>query len=105
LPAFDLTANDGVINAVRQLLMTRAQQAPALAALVIADHADVLGHYDRRSPLAAEVCQQQGLLRSGANFGDDEFFHLWGLVAAHIAAIALDVAPETTVDAAEVAAQ
>ncbi|MFT3927938.1 MAG: hypothetical protein QM778_35750 [Myxococcales bacterium] len=102
VPAFDLSANDGIVNAVRQLLTTRTNQEHALAALVIADHADVLGYYDRRSPLAPELCQRGGLFRSGAHFGDDEFFHLWGLVAAHIASVAIgEVAPSST----EIAAQ
>jgi hypothetical protein len=108
VPSFDLSANDGLVNAVRQLLVTRSQQDHALAAVVIADHADVLGHYDRRSPLAPDVCEQVGVLRSGANFGDDEFFQLWGLVAAQIASIALDVGTESATEeqeAEEVAAQ
>lgn len=112
VPSFDLSVNDGLVNTVRQLLVTRAQQEHALAAVVIADHADVLGHYDRRSPFAPEVCEQGGLLRSGANFGDDEFFHLWGLVAAQIASIALSGAVDAherdtgcAADEEEVAAQ
>jgi hypothetical protein len=103
VPAFDFTANDGLFNSARQLLMTRIHQDQALAAIVIADHADVLGYYDRRSPLSPDVCRQPGLLRCGANFGDDEFFHVWGLVAAHIASIAITVAAER--DPEEAAAQ
>jgi len=100
VPALDLAANDGVVNAARQLLTTRAQHNDPLAALVIADHADVVGYYDRRSLLAPETCTRRGLLRSGANFGDDEFFHLWGLVAALVSASALSETPAAEADIA-----
>ncbi len=109
VPAFDFAANDGLVNAVRQLPMTRVHQDQAPAAVVIADHADVLGYYDERSAWSLEL-RRPGLLRSGANFGDDEFFHVWGLVAAHIASNALEGRTEDMVrvaedDAEEAAAQ
>ena len=66
--------NDGVVNTARQLL----DPAPSeqFGGLVIADHGDVLGHYDRRDALAAGHTNA-GLFHSGAGFGDDEFFSLY----------------------------
>src|SRR5436309_2173561 len=66
--------NDGVVNTARQLL----DPAPSeqFGGLVIADHGDVLGHYDRRDALAAGHTNA-GLFHSGAGFGDDELFTLY----------------------------
>lgn len=85
LPAFDLAANDGLVNGARQLLLSRGATRDALAAVVIADHADVLGYYEQTDWLDEREGSRPGLLRSGANFGDDQFFHLWGVIAARIA--------------------
>ena len=46
---FDELDNDAVVNTARQLL-----PGAELAAIVYADHADVLGHYDRRDPAASD---------------------------------------------------
>jgi triacylglycerol lipase len=73
---FDDIDNDAVVNSARQLL-PRA----SLGAIVHADHADVLGHYDRRDPLHPQRFIKEGVFRSGAQFGDDEFFELYRRVA------------------------
>jgi hypothetical protein len=85
LPAFELSASDGLVNGTRQLLLSRGATREALAAVVIADHADVLGYYEQTDWLEGREGSRPGLLCSGANFGDDQFFHLWGLIAARIA--------------------
>jgi pimeloyl-ACP methyl ester carboxylesterase len=77
---FDEIDNDAVVNSARQLLPTAE-----LAAIVYGDHADVLGHYDRRDPTSANRVINEGVFRSGARFGDDEFFRLYREVATRIA--------------------
>jgi hypothetical protein len=108
LPAFDSSINDGVVNATRQLLLTRGVPEQSLACLAIADHADVVGCYDRPSVLA-EGSPSMGMMCSGANFGDDQFFQLWGLIAQRIASVALGIEARSpgsiTKASAEVAAQ
>ena len=51
---------------------------------VVADHADVLGHYDRQDSLIEGSPYNAGLFHSGAGFGDDEFFKLYRRVAEAI---------------------
>lgn len=75
----DGTDNDAVVNSARQL-----SPGDELAAIVYADHADVLGHYDRRDPTFRNQVINEGVFRSGARFGDDEFFALYRAVAARI---------------------
>jgi hypothetical protein len=75
-PSMGPATNDGVVNATSQLLA-----GAALGALVVADHADVLGHYDRVDPLTDGAPLNEGFFRSGAAFGDDSFFDLYGRVA------------------------
>lgn len=87
IPALDSLASDGLVNASHQVLMSRGCQASSVLALAIADHADVIGYHESLSPLPGHKAHG-GLFRSGANFGDDEFFQLWGHIAAHIAGIA-----------------
>jgi hypothetical protein len=72
-----------LVNSVRQLLVSRARPEHSLLAVAVADHADVIGDYDERCPFSGKT-GRRGLLRSGAHFGDDEFFQLWGLIAARI---------------------
>jgi hypothetical protein len=82
----DAKTNDGVVNAVRQLIVPN--DASELAALVIADHFDVLGYYDRRQSIAEggeDDVQVSGLLHSGSFFRDTEFFALYRKVADVIA--------------------
>ena len=52
--------------------------------LVIGDHVDVLGRY-RRASLIDEKVIDPGLLTSGADFGDDEFFGLLVRIGERIA--------------------
>jgi pimeloyl-ACP methyl ester carboxylesterase len=68
--------SDGVVNTNRQV-------AGTFAGLVYADHCDVFGRYRRTDPFDNGVLDP-GLLTSGANFGDDQFFKLIELVAAGI---------------------
>jgi hypothetical protein len=56
------------------------------ACLVLGDHGDVLGRYRREDRLDGSVLDP-GLLTSGANFGDDEFFALLGVIAGGIAEV------------------
>jgi hypothetical protein len=78
---FDDTDNDAIVNTARQI-------APGsrLGAVVYADHADVIGHYDRRDPLRPDQFIKEGVFRSGAYFRDDEFFELYRRIAAIVAA-------------------
>ena len=78
VPIFDPSSNDGVVNAMTQVL--RAPGA-RLGGVVLADHGDVIGHYDRQDPLTDGTPINDGVFRSGAGFGDDQFFALYGHVA------------------------
>jgi pimeloyl-ACP methyl ester carboxylesterase len=78
---YDERDNDAVVDSARQLLPDAE-----LGAIVYADHADVIGHYDRRDPLHPDRFILEGTFRSGAQFGDDEFFELYRRVAQAIAA-------------------
>jgi pimeloyl-ACP methyl ester carboxylesterase len=85
LPAIDGGDNDGIASTERQVL-------GELIGLVIGDHVDVLGRY-RRSSLVDGKVIDPGLLTSGAEFGDDEFFALLLRVGDRIAgAIKADAA-------------
>jgi pimeloyl-ACP methyl ester carboxylesterase len=68
LPQVSETDNDGVVTTVRQVL-------GELIGVVVGDHVDVLGRYRRESLVDGKVIDP-GLLTSGAEFGDDEFFAL-----------------------------
>jgi hypothetical protein len=68
LPPIDAGDNDGVVTTQRQAL-------GELVGVVVGDHVDVLGRY-RRASLVDEKVIDPGLLTSGAEFGDDEFFGL-----------------------------
>lgn len=76
----DLAFNDAIVNTARQLVDARSM----LGGIVVADHGDVLGHYDRRDALIEGKELNAGLFHSGASFGDDEFFTLYRRVAATI---------------------
>ncbi|MDD9940616.1 MAG: hypothetical protein OXU20_06095 [Myxococcales bacterium] len=73
-PTFNDSDNDGVVNSVRQLL--RPDDPKELAGIVVCDHADVLGHYNRTDALIDDEPLNRGLFRSGSAFGDDQFFEL-----------------------------
>jgi len=60
-------ANDGIVPASSQTLAGRA------ARIVLADHLDVVGHFERRGNTT--------LFKSGAGFGRREFEELWRFVA------------------------
>jgi pimeloyl-ACP methyl ester carboxylesterase len=79
VPAFDDRVNDGVVNSVRQLV--DPTDPDELAGIVVADHADVLGHYDREDAFVSGKPLNMGLFHSGAGFGDDQFYTLYGRVA------------------------
>jgi pimeloyl-ACP methyl ester carboxylesterase len=67
--------NDGIVNTARQLL-----PEATLGGILVADHGDVIGHYDRID-LATGRPMSTGLFRSGAGFGDDQFFALYERIA------------------------
>ena len=75
---FDHQANDGIVNTDRQCVKD------ALVAVVLADHADVLGRYRRDDALDGRLVDP-GLLTSSAYFSDEEFFTLIELMADRIA--------------------
>lgn len=88
----DAGHNDGVVNSARQLL--NPDDPDELAAIVVADHFDVVGYYDRYiwkrdAPGSLgeerEVQMLAGLLHSGCNFRDDQLFELYHRVADVIA--------------------
>lgn len=72
--ALDATTNDGVVTTLRQL-------DGRVVAFAAADHADVIGRY-RRTSLLDGTLFDGGLLTSGANFDDDQFFDLIDVVAS-----------------------
>jgi len=76
------TLNDGVVNTVRQIV--NAGRRGEVGGFVVADHADVLGHYDRQDSLIEGSPYNAGLFHSGAGFRDDEFFRLYRRVAQAI---------------------
>jgi hypothetical protein len=80
--SLDTTLNDGVVNSIRQIV--NAEKPEEVGGFVVADHADVLGHYDRQDALIAGRPYNAGLFHSGAGFGDDEFFALYQRVARAI---------------------
>ncbi len=61
-------ANDGIVPVSSQTLTGRA------ARIVLADHLDVVGHYESRGNTT--------LFKSGADFGQRQFEELWRFVAA-----------------------
>jgi pimeloyl-ACP methyl ester carboxylesterase len=89
LPAtIDASTNDGVVNSARQLV--RPDDPNELVAVVLADHFDVVGHYDRtvwltdKDGTESQRDLTSGLLHSGNHFRDDQFFELYRRVALAI---------------------
>jgi hypothetical protein len=74
--AIEASDNDGIVNSRSQLL-----PGATLGGVVVADHADVMGHYDRMDELVDQRTLNAGLFHSGSHFGDDEFFALYGRIA------------------------
>jgi hypothetical protein len=106
-PHIDAQTNDGVVNAVRQLIAPH--DASELAALVIADHFDVLGYYDRGHSIAGAqasdaTTQVSGLLHSGSFFRDTEFFALYRAVADVIVEACGEIQADTIIPAAPIPA-
>jgi pimeloyl-ACP methyl ester carboxylesterase len=79
LPALDAGSNDAIVNTVRQV-----DEHGAFGGLFVGDHADVLGRY-RRVDLLDEELLDPGLLTSGAEFDDDQFFMVLDRIADAIA--------------------
>lgn len=73
---FDAVDNDALVNTARQVAADSQ-----IGGIVYADHFDALGYYDRRDPLQAGRIVREGILRSGAGFGDEEFFALYRSIA------------------------
>jgi pimeloyl-ACP methyl ester carboxylesterase len=71
----DPGTNDGIVNTARQVL-----PGAKLAGVIVGDHADVIGDYDR-TDLATNQPMNTGIFRSGAGFGDDQFVELYRRVA------------------------
>lgn len=91
----DAALNDGVVNSVRQLI--DPADAQELEAVVIADHFDVIGHFDRTlwvtDPKTSDekpVNVVSGLLHSGSEFRDNQFFALVDRVGACLAPLLQD---------------
>src|SRR5207245_474122 len=82
MSAISPTLNDGVVNTVRQIV--NPGRRAEVGAFVVADHADVLGHYDRQDALIGGKPYNTGLFHSGAAFGDDEFLGLYRRVAGGV---------------------
>jgi hypothetical protein len=82
-PDLKLGANDGIVNTFLQVLpctpTTVAQEMKRVAALVIADHLDVVGYYLGKDGRA------NGFLTSGSEFRDPDFDALYAAVAREIA--------------------
>lgn len=78
VPPFELRTSDGVVNSMSQILRTAGAR---LGGVILADHGDVIGHYDRQDPLTHGTHINDGIFRSGSGFGDDQFFALYGEVA------------------------
>jgi len=81
------TSNDGLVNTAAMVAPLRSGQE-VCATLVVGDHGDVVGHYDRpRDPRETdrERWALESFLASGAGFDDDTFYALYRGVAAAIA--------------------
>ena len=74
--------NDGMVSSGLQLL--DAADPHELGGIVVGDHGDVIGHYDRKPALFDKLPLNVGLFHSGSGFNDDAFFELYSQVAAAI---------------------
>jgi hypothetical protein len=74
VPAFEASTSDGIVNSMTQILRSPGSRA---GGIVLADHGDVIGHYDRQDPLTDGTPINDGIFRSGSGFGDDQFFALY----------------------------
>ena len=83
IPDVDARSSDGVVNTVRQF-----DPGGAFGGLVVGDHGDVIGRYQRYDALDGKLIDP-GLLTSGADFQDNQFFAVLDRVADSISAIHL----------------
>jgi pimeloyl-ACP methyl ester carboxylesterase len=87
LPPLRAASNDAIVNTLRQLPVCAADiletQLDRIAAVVVADHLDVLGYFPTATPFAEEA--PNGFLNSGSNFRGREFCALYRSVAHEIA--------------------
>jgi hypothetical protein len=81
-PVFGPRVSDGVVNSVRQIL--DPTDPSTLGGIIVGDHLDVLGYYDDVDALVSGRPLNQSVFRSGAGFGDDQFFQLYGRIASRI---------------------
>lgn len=81
VPEITALASDGIVNSVRQLVAARSE---TFGGVVVADHADVMGHYDRLNDPVSQQVVNSGLFHSGARFRCEQFFSLYGQVAKFI---------------------
>lgn len=85
--AVDDRVSDGIVNTTAQWL-----EGAALGAVVLADHIDLIGHYERtrltfdHEGRAHEEVVNRGLMSSGSRFGDAELTQLYGTIAERIVA-------------------
>jgi pimeloyl-ACP methyl ester carboxylesterase len=75
----DAESNDGIVNSARQVV-----PGARLAGVVVADHIDVVGQYNRANPLDETTIVYE-LLTSGAGFNDEVFFSLFTAISDAIA--------------------
>jgi|HubBroStandDraft_1064217.scaffolds.fasta_scaffold34279_2 pimeloyl-ACP methyl ester carboxylesterase len=79
-PAVELDphSNDGLVNTARQLVA-----GARLGGVVVADHIDVVGQYNRTNPVDNSTIVYE-LLTSGAGFNDEVFFALFAAISRTI---------------------
>jgi len=75
-------SSDGVVNSALQLFDPGDPRE--LGGVVVADHADVIGYYDRPAGPLERRPLQEGMFHSGSGFNDRCFFELYGRVAQAI---------------------
>jgi pimeloyl-ACP methyl ester carboxylesterase len=99
VPPIDARANDGVVSTNRQVYVG---DNASFGGLIVGDHGDVIGRYQRDDPLDHKPIDP-GLLTSGASFRDDQFFAVLARVASVIiqATRARDGSPGAPARAAE----
>lgn len=81
-PVFEPRVSDGIVNSARQLL--DPADPSTLGGIIVADHLDVLGYYDDVDAMVSGRPLNESVFRSGAGFGDDQFFQLYGRIAGRI---------------------
>jgi pimeloyl-ACP methyl ester carboxylesterase len=74
----DPHSNDGFVNTARQLVASAR-----LGGVVVADHIDVVGQYNRTNPVDDSTIVYE-LLTSGAGFNDEVFFALFAAISRTI---------------------